>query len=65
MLKRCIIAFVLFFVLNIFLRNFVLGDEWKDGNLLVNFFMTVFLTAVYAGVDFCVRQFGRRNYQKK
>ncbi len=55
MLKRSAIAFVLLFALNIYLRNFVLGDDWKDGNLLVNLFMTVCFTAVYMGIDFCVR----------
>lgn len=65
MLKRSAIAFVLLFALNIYLRNFVLGDDWKDGNLLVNLFMTVCFTAVYMGIDFCVRQLKKQIKGKK
>ena len=65
MIKRCIIAFILLFLLNGFLRNYVLGDEWKDGNLLVNFFITIVLTLAYAGADFCICQIRKRKYQRK
>ena len=46
-----VLVFVMLFAVNIFLRWISPGDEWKDGNLLVNLVGTALLTAGFIAGD--------------
>ena len=43
--QRYVLLFVLLLAVNVILRRISPGNEWKDGNLLVNLVVTALLTA--------------------
>lgn len=43
--QRYVLLFVLLLAVNVILRRIIPGNEWKDGNLLVNLVATALLTA--------------------
>ena len=49
--QRYVLVFVLLLAVNGFLRRISPGDEWKDGNLLVNLMATALLTAGFIVAD--------------
>ena len=49
--QRYALVFVLLLAVNGFLRRISPGDEWKDGNLLVNLMATALLTAGFIAAD--------------
>ena len=49
--QRYVLVFVLLLAVNGFLRRISPGDEWKDGNLLVNLMATALLTAGFIAAD--------------
>lgn len=51
MRKHYFIVFVLILVVNVLLRRFILGSEWQDSNLLVNFFIALILTSIYIVIE--------------
>ena len=49
--QRYVLVFVLLLAVNIILRRISPGEEWKDGNLLVNLVGTALLTAGFIAGD--------------
>lgn len=54
--QRYVLLFVLLLAVNVILRRISPGNEWKDGNLLVNLVVTALLTAGFiVGDRVCLR----------
>ncbi len=49
--QRYVLVFVLLLAVNVILRRISPGEEWKDGNLLVNLVGTALLTAGFIAGD--------------
>ena len=49
--QRYVLLFVLLLAVNVILRRISPGNEWKDGNLLVNLVVTALLTAGFIAGD--------------
>lgn len=49
--QRYVLVFLLLLAINGFLRWISPGEEWKDGNLLVNLVATAVLTAGFIASD--------------
>lgn len=61
--QRYVLVFVLLLAVNGFLRRISPGDEWKDGNLLVNLMATALLTAGFIVAD--RRRLRNKKYKDK
>lgn len=61
--QRYVLVFVLLLAINGFLRWISPGDEWKDGNLLVNLMATALLTAGFIVAD--RRRLRNKKYKDK